>query len=200
MIPKSDSLKMTERRAYRSYYNDGVFDVFFGFVFMVFAWMPIAVEVGVPTVHLYLVLVLATPVAWLVRRHVTIPRIGLVEFAEKRRAKKWMLAASSMMVLFLILPLIIASGSGVNELVVVPIIALLVCLAGYFLDYPRMYIYGALLVYGIVQARFLVGFAGSPLHSLISLGIPGMGIMIYGIALLYKFLVRYPKPGVGNVD
>lgn len=199
-MTKRDSLKLTERRAYRSYHNDGVFDVFFGFVFMVFAWMPIAVEVGVPTAHLYLLLVLAVPVVWLVRRHVTIPRIGLVEFAEKRRAKKWMLAASSIVVLFLILPLIVATGSGVDEIVVAPIIALIICLAGYFLDYPRMYIYGALLACGIVQSRFLVGFVGSPLSSLISLGIPGMGIMIYGIALLYKFLVRYPRPGENNVN
>jgi len=33
-----DSLKKTEKKLYRSYFNDGIYDILAGFIFILMAW------------------------------------------------------------------------------------------------------------------------------------------------------------------
>ncbi|HUU44852.1 MAG TPA: hypothetical protein VM118_03885, partial [Acidobacteriota bacterium] len=86
-------------------------------------------------------------------------------------------------------------GSGLEVPLIVALIASPFLLAAaYFLDYPRLFIYALLLSFGIPHARLMNEFVGSPLNSLISFGLPGAVIVIYGLTLLFKFMKKYPKP------
>jgi hypothetical protein len=37
-------------------------------------------------------------------------------------------------------------------------------------------------------------FVGQPMDCLISFGVPGLAILIYGLALLSQFMKKYPLP------
>ena len=43
----TESLKKLERRAYRSTFEDGVYDIQFGLLFLVFAWIAVLEALGV---------------------------------------------------------------------------------------------------------------------------------------------------------
>jgi len=195
-----DSLKRTEKRLYRSYYSDGVYDILAGFIFIIFAWSPIFASFGIPSIHKFFLGLAAIVGAILIRKFVIVPRMGFVKFGQKRQAKRWTLIAMSVAIIFLIMPLMIAMDSEYNIVFIGPIVALIVCIAAYFLDFPRLYIYGALLAFGIIESMFIYPFVDSPVHTMISFGIPGVVVIAYGITLLYKFLGKYPKPEESHVE
>jgi hypothetical protein len=203
MIAK-DSLKDVERRAYRSTFDDGIYDIFFGVAFLFLAWVPTLESLGIPISIGYLSAIIAFPVLWLGKRLITIPRMGAVEFGQKRKSRRKLFLIISACFFFLSLPLVLmivsegmSGGPAAN--VGLPMIIGLVSgpvfiAAAYFLDYPRLYIYAAILFVGFPHAEFLYPYIGKPLNSLLSFGLPGAGILIYGFTLLCRFMKKYPKP------
>ena len=202
----ADSLKEIERRAYRSTFDDGIYDTGFGLLFVILAWIPVLTTIGIPPSLGYLIGILLIPACVLAKRFITIPRLGAVEFGPKRKTKRKLLAILSLAIVFLVFPLPIMMGSrgfpgGMGGNLAVPaavgtIVALLIALAGYFLDYLRLYIYAAILVVTYPHAELLNDYIGAPLDSLVSLGVPGVIILIYGLSLLSRFVKKYPKPTV----
>jgi len=195
----TDSLKKIERQAYRTKFSDGIYDIFFGLAFLIVAWVPALGSIGIREFYGYLLVLIPILVAWLAKRYLTIPRLGAVEFGPKRRAKKWLLVLICATIVFLVMPLLIMVAAGdfsgrLMWIAVAPLAALFMALAAYFMDYPRLYLYAIVLVYGIVQSEFLDQFVGSPFNSLISFGIPGTAILVFGLSLLAGFLKKYPKP------
>lgn len=196
---QANSLKEIERQAYRSTFADGIYDIFFGAGFLILAWIPALDFFGIPRLFGYLFGVVAILATWLGKRYVTIPRLGAVEFGPKRRSRKWLFALICAAIIFLVMPLVIMMSAqdfsgGRLWLMISPLAALFIALGAYLMDYPRLYIYAVVLVYGILQAEFLREYVGSPLDSLISFGIPGVIILGYGLSLLLRFVKRYPKP------
>jgi len=199
LLKTTDSLKKIERQAYRTKFSDGIYDMFFGLAFMIVAWIPVLESIGVPRTYGYSFGLIPLLIAWLAKRYLTIPRLGAVEFGPKRRAKKWLLIVICAAIVFLVMPLLMmmaAEGSSAKFMwiAIAPLAALFMALAAYFMDYPRLYIYAIVLVYGIVQSEFLYQFVGRPLNSLISFGIPGLAILVFGLTLLVGFLKKYPRP------
>ena len=155
---------------------------------------------GIPTIHAFFLGFAAIVGAILIRKFVVVPRMGFVEFGQKRRARKWIMIAISVAILFLIMPLLMLMDTEYNIVIIGPIVALIVSLAAYFLDYPRLYIYGILLAFGIIESKFIYSLIDPPVHALISFGIPGVAITAYGISLLYRFLGQYPKPEENHAE
>lgn len=206
----SDSLKEIERRAYRSTFNDGIYDIAFGLAFLIVAWIPALGSFGIAPSLGYLIGVLLIPACVIAKRLITIPRLGSVAFGPKRKTKRKLLLILSLAIVFLVFPLLIMSAElgfpgGMGGNLAIPaavgtIVALLFALAGYFLDYLRLYIYAAILVAAYPHAGFLYQYTGAPLDSLVSLGAPGVIVLIYGIALLSRFVRKYPRPTVEVPD
>jgi len=194
-----DSLKTTERRLYRSTFNDGIYDIAFGLGFLILAWIPVLESLGISRFLGYLLFLIPVAVPWPAKRLITVPRLGMVEFGEKRKARSrillWILAA----VVFLTLPLIIMMiGQGISAgqtwLFITAVAAPVFAIAVYIMDFPRMFLYAAFLAVGILQSEFLIPYVGTPLNAILSFGIPGLLILILGLSLLIKFLRKYPKP------
>ena len=202
----SDSLREIERRAYRSTFDDGIYDIAFGLAFLILAWIPALGSLGISRSFGYLIGVLLIPICVVGKRFITIPRLGGVAFGPKRKTKRKLFLILSVAIIFLVFPLLIMSaelgfpgamgGNLAIPAAVGTIVALLIVLAGYFLDYMRLYIYAAILVAAYPHAGFLYDYVGAPSDSLISLGAPGVIILIYGIALLSRFVKKYPRPTV----
>jgi hypothetical protein len=199
------SLKEIERRAYRSTFADGIYDIQFGLIFLAFALIAILEVIGVSSFIGYSLLLIPLIIPWLGKRYITIPRMGKVEFGEKRKRRKLIIIIVSTTILFLTLPLIIMiikqNSSGALGLRLIAIFAApLFVLAVYTTDFPRLYIYAVLLIAGVIMAEFLLSQIGSPLNAVISFGLPGIVITAIGIKLLFKFIRTYPRTEAEYVE
>lgn len=200
----TDSLKEIERRAYRSTFDDGIYDILFGMLFLILALIPVLQSIGIPRFYGYLFGVIPTVFVWLGKRCVTIPRLGAVEFGPKRRSRRLLFLVICAAFFFLTLPLLLMTtakgfGASLAENVGLPptvglVVAPVVAIAAYFLDYPRMYVYAAVLFVGIPYSDFMYRYLDKPFNSLISFGIPGAVVLVYGLTLLSGFTKKYPKP------
>lgn len=198
-----DSLKSIERRAYRSTFDDGIYDITFGVGFLILAWIPTLESLGISRFVGYLLFLIPVAIPWPAKRFITIPRLGMVEFGDKRKNRSrillWILAP----VIFLMLPLIIIMiGQGIPAgriwLLVAAFAAPIFAIAVFIMDFPRMFFYAALLAVGILQSEFLMPYVGVPLNVILSFGIPGILILILGLSLLIRFLRKYPRPAPEN--
>jgi hypothetical protein len=199
------SLKEVERRAYRSMFSDGIYDIQFGLIFLAFVLIAILEVNGMFHFAGYALLLIPLIVPWLGKRYITIPRMGEVEFGEKRKKRKLVTLIVAAVVLFLTLPLIIMvvkqSPSGVLGWKLIAIIAAPVfVLAVYTTDFPRLYIYAALLFVSVIEAEFLLDYVGTPLNAVLSFGIPGVVIIAFGINLLIKFIRTHPRMEIEHAE
>jgi hypothetical protein len=199
MIEKTESLKVIERRAYRSTFNDGIYDIQFALLFLVFAWIPILQAVGVSRFIGYTLLIIPIVLPWMGKKYITIPRMGAVEFGPKRRSRKRLLLIISAVVFVLMAPLVVAIADNVIAgplgwlliaLMALPIAAIAV----YSTDSPRLYVYAAVLIFGIAESEFLLRYVNPPYNMIIAFGLPGIVILAIGLNLLIKFIQKYPRP------
>ena len=72
------------------------------------------------------------------------------------------------------------------------IILLSVC--AYLIDFSNMYLYGIIIGLGIPINEILQRIIGSPIDSLITFGITGILLMLFGLFTLKKFIQNYPIP------
>lgn len=195
----NDSLKAVERRAYRSTFEDGVLEITVGMLLLIFAWISALESLGISRFIGYTLLVIPILIPWLGKRFITNPRLGMVEFGSRRKSRRrillWILAA----IVFLTLPLIIMMvGSGIPAgqtwFFVAAIGAPVFAIAVFIMDFPRLYLYAAVLAVGVVQSEFLITSIGEPLNAVLSFGLPGLIILIVGLVLLVRFVRKYPKP------
>jgi hypothetical protein len=199
-----ETLIEIEKRAYRSTFDDGLYDILFGILFMIFAFIPVMKSAGIPEIYGFLIGAVMIIIPVLGKKNITIPRLGAVEFGEKRKARRNKLIIICLAIMFLMLPLQILmftgnllgkSNNGFSILlfagfVVAPLLATL----GYIFDYSRLYIYAIVLSVGIPHSEIMTNIVGEPLNQIITFGIPGAFILVYGLNLLSEFMKKYPKP------
>jgi hypothetical protein len=198
------NLKELERRAYLSYHQDGILDVFIGFNILLFGlW--ILVDMA------YLAgafVAIFTPIYAQIKKQITVPRLGYVKFTPSRTAKiqKNILVLVIAGVLTLIpgfllfktteqgmlapIQFLIEYGMiviGVSGMVLLSVVA-------YISEIRRLYAYSALFFAIFIGGYFLsIPF----FYYLITLGTV---ILLVGLYLLTRFLHEYPLPIRGNSD
>lgn len=194
----TESLKQLERRAYRSTFEDGIYDIQFGLIFLILSSISLLASAGISRFAAYTLFIIPILLPLAGKRLITIPRMGAVEFGEKRKSKRRVALVIAAAVLLLMLPLIIAiAGKGVSGIVgwqLVALLALPVLAVGvYAMDFPRLWIYAALLIAGIAESEFLITRIGRPYNDLVAFGLPGVVIVSIGLNLLVRFVQKYPR-------
>lgn len=197
------SLKEAERKAFRSTYNDGLWDIFLGCFFLTFLialyLSPILGDFWSSVAQLPF-WALAYLGIWLIRRYVVAPRIGRVTFgpARKARLRKFTLVLLVINVLAFILGLIAALSFGsvpgqVTGIIFGMILLMGFSLAAYFLDFSRLYIYGLLVGLSPMIGEWLWAHGYASHHGFpITFG-ASAGIMILtGLAVFVRFLRDNP--------
>ena len=195
-------LKKVEKQTYRFTFTDGIYDMAYGSLIFFIAIAPILREILYPSYIIFLILP-PSLIILLGTRFITVPRIGIVRFNQKRiksRKKIGLLIAilfpiTVVMVVLTYLGLynikvggyIVPVGAGLFVLILLSLIA-------YIMDYPHFYLYAVSIGLGIPLATLLKPIFGDPLHYLISFGISGTLILLYGIVTLIKFIKKYPIP------
>jgi hypothetical protein len=205
------NLKELERRAWRSVFQDGLWDIYLGLLLLAMAIgallsdAGIASETGSLLAHIGLV-VLAMLGLWAGKRFITLPRLGRVKFGSKGKARKkqamLLLLFSALVgaVLFVFIWLILRQGrtEGLPLQLIVPIIwsvnALVIfSLGAYFLDYERLYLIGVMYAVAVPADRLLRELVGLDL-TFLAFGVPATVILIIGALILIRFLRDYPVP------
>jgi hypothetical protein len=200
------SLKDAERKVFQSTFADGLWDVFLG------CWFPMQLAIA-PFLSvsmgdfwssavflpfwgaIYLVI-------WLVRKKVVKPRIGMVEFgaARKSRLKRFSLTLLIVNVIAFILGIIAFLGFRSLPVVGPPIAMGLTLLIGfsaaaYFLDFPRLYVYGLLGALAPLIGEWLYQNAGASHHGFpIVFGTLGGVMILTGLVTFVRFLQNNPLP------
>jgi len=201
-------LKEIERRAYLSYHQDGLVDIFIGLAFLVFG-APILYDPGmvIPPPGMVAAvggIIAVVPVMYAaVKKSVTIPRLGYVKFASQRRKK------TRIVVLFLVVAGVLGNVAGVFALIYRPFVIFLVenymivvgvvgaaifSLVAYLSEIKRFYAYGAMVL--------IVFPSGYVVHTSLQYHLVLMGVLMLlsGVGLLYRFLRKYPKQAGEKLD
>ncbi|MCX6069500.1 MAG: hypothetical protein NTU91_01380 [Chloroflexi bacterium] len=208
------SLSEVQRRTVRLLsYEDGLWDLLLGTIFMLLAVYPITRARLGPAWNMVLfvgLLLLATGVFSVLRRKISAPRLGYVK-ARYTPALKGMLAVAialvaltvGLVILTLVKPgwlggpapevtLVNVKSYLVEILVLLALVGLFSAM-GYLFGVPRLFLYGWLL--GCANLISVILYRGAPAGFNLPLAVAAGVILLIGAYLLVRMLRKYPVQG-----
>lgn len=201
------NLKEMERKAWTSYFDDGLLDITIGLFVIAFG-------IGMTTPYTYL-----TALSWMVifffaaaKKAITLPRVGLVKFHPEReeRIKK----EKAFFVVFFTITFIVGLGffialttgipqsvkTIIGELALVAyelIIVAGLCFVAFWKQITRFYAYAAFVLVVIVGSLLFADVHPFFVTRAVMLT-AGSVILCAGVIVLIRFLRKYPKPEGGE--
>ncbi len=184
-------LKEIQRKITTSYFEDGIWDLAIGLIFLSFGLLlqyDLPFFVGVAAA-------LIVTLAPLLKRAVTLPRYGQIQLLQREKRRFSMLflltALLGLAFLFFIFSSLNESSFGKmiqeNSLLILGIVwGVMIIFVGYWLSFQRLYLYALLIAIPFITLDWLIPL---PIKMVIAGGI----ITIIGIAILVRFIQQYPK-------
>jgi len=203
-VTKEPNLREIEKKAYMSYHQDGLLDIFVGVYILGFAlgiWVDITLEFGFGSIMPAILIATILPIWIEAKRKITMPRIGFVKFGPRGTHRLMgVLIGLAIMGLLFFMAFAFTSAQGGRPLwlqtivqygmIVIGIASLAICtLFGYSMGLRRLYAYGLLTLILLVSGYFIGIFFGYILLVL------GTTVMAAGFALLISFIKKYPLQG-----
>jgi len=205
-------LKALEKKAWRTVFQDGLWDIYLGIILMSFAvsaWLdkrPINDDLRM--MSYVSVMVFGMVVLYLGKRFITMPRVGRVKFGkerQKRRKAVQLVLFISVLVGLLLWWLSAVYFGGDREVPskwLFPIIWVLNMLivfglGAYFFEYARLYVIGFLYALVLPLDVFLKQVTDADLDVYIFLG-AGLIILVMGLMYLLRFMREYQLPDLGQ--
>ncbi|MBN1861477.1 MAG: hypothetical protein JW840_08470 [Candidatus Thermoplasmatota archaeon] len=201
---QNTDIKTIEKKLWISYFQDGLTDIFIGCFVLMFALAPLLSEslgdfwssfIFLPFwAFIYLCMLL-------IRKYILQPRIGVVHFGPMR--KKKLLTFNIIMVGVLSLGFVLGIISfmdfnlpGWIHMARFGLIVLIgSLLAGYFLDYPHLYLYGFLFVLSLIVGEWLWENLQVPHHGFpVTFGFTAGIIVLIGLIKFIRLLHQNPAP------
>ena len=209
------NLKQLEKKTFRLFFQDGLWDIYIGMLLGQFVIIPLFINkfnlgdfwsaaVMLP------VFIIALIVIMLIKRNIVTPRIGIMKPAVARKRK--------LGYLHLVLVLLFLSGAFIGYYALLPekilnqnkwfihlrssiVFFLFFAASAYFLDVPRFLYYGILLTILLPLGEMLfqsgdVSHHGYPLV----FGIVSAVSLITGLYLFITFLKKYPRYQNGGIN
>jgi len=200
---KTTDLKSIERQAYLSYHQDGLIDIFVGILLIlmgVMIWF-------LPTVWYFLVggfIALFSSYA-AAKNRITIPRIGYAEFTSARRLRiKYIFLVMVVLLVFgnvlaiiamLYPPLgVLIFESAFTILIVGAVGSIIFAVIGFGSNIRRFYVYAIIFLGSAVSTFYF------PIIAVLPLVAVGLAMTLFGLVLLYRFLRKYPKESLGEME
>ena len=189
-MTQSLDLKQIERKAWKSYYEDGMWDIFMGLM-MIAIGVDLLTEGG-PAFYALIGVAALSPI--LIKWFITMPRLGWVKFGPMRRTR------DKLMKVVLAVSILIGIGGLVAYVIgaeppdgIFPAIGAIVIFAvfaamAYLREFPRLYGYA-------VAYSLSMGLAMAMTENFVPMVMffvfGGTGLVI-GLALIARFVRRYP--------
>jgi hypothetical protein len=204
LVTEKPNLKEIERRAYMTYHQDGLLDIFAGLYILGFGigvLMDTLWEFSFGAIMPAILIALVLPIWIAAKRKITMPRIGYVNFGTRGANKLTALFIGTMVAglgaFFAFTMATSQAGSRQwldfivqNGMLIVGLGTLAVCaLFGYSMGLKRLYAYGLLALTVLVIGHFVGIFFAYILVAL------GGTVMASGFALLFIFVRKYPVKG-----
>ncbi|MFQ6087917.1 MAG: hypothetical protein ACE5K0_03325 [Candidatus Methanofastidiosia archaeon] len=185
------NLKELERKTWKSYFQDGLWDIFLGMMMLLGGIRGLTDNVWFTLMMLPAILIIP-----LGKKFITIPRIGYVKFGSERKGKLKKLKAVVIISVFatFVVLLLVLSGRDMGTKEIQTIIQavgfpLVFSLMAYHMDFERLYVYGLFFAAGAV----LWELYGSPIGP-IAFSVSGSITLLIGLILLIRLLRDYPIP------
>lgn len=205
--PQSFDLKAIERRAFRATFQDGLWDIYLGLVFVAFGLGPVLrhtaglSERSAMIVHIG---ILAVALIMLIggKKYITMPRLGCVRFGPARKRK--LSRARIVLALSVVTGMIALVGvtgddlglTGLAILFAVNILVVLGALA-YFMDFNRLFYYAVLWAISFPLGLLLEEHAGLGAAPTVFLVTGGLAVVVGGVYFA-RFLRDYALPPGGE--
>jgi len=214
------NMKALEKKAFRSFFKDGIYDVFLGLMLLSFGLPLMLNEFGwidYEKMTWPLVFALTLNVGALLffvfgKKYITVPRLGFVRFGKGRKRKmrhvKLLLVISALiglviffLVLFKVLP--VGGETGIPPVGLIFGIQVLIVfsLAAYFMDFTRLYLYAFLFAVSLPVTFWLKKNDILAYPSLYVFSLTAGPMLVVGWILFFRFLRKFPKKieqGVGD--
>ena len=205
-ITEKIDLKEIEKRTWRSTFEDGILDIYFGILVLglglgmtLSSILPNPIDNFIPFIFIGIGLVFFLTA----KKYITQPRLGVVKFGLKRKGRKLktliILSINSILLLILYLirffnPELSLEFPGYLEGLIIGLlfITLPVCFAAYFIQYPRFYFIGLLVGLSFFLSDLFSIFIPEPFDTLIVFSIVSGAIIAMGLISLIKFIRKYP--------
>jgi len=199
VVEKID-LKELEKKAYKTTLQDGLIDVEIGILFVgmgINAFFSDFVPRIVNILGFIIVGIIAVMPVFIGKKYIAQPRVGLIKFGPKRKAKKKKILIFSLInTIILVIVVILTLNSvlqqiplrGVSLLLVLGLLfaTLPLSIMAYFLQFPRLFVYAILIGFGLTLAELL--------ELSLAVFLIGIIILIVGLTCLFKFIRKYPLP------
>lgn len=207
MTEKVD-LKELEKKAWRSTFQDGLWDIYFGLLFMGMGIYTIPQLFGLENTFILVMILMIWNFSSFIlffigKKLITVPRVGFVRFSKKRVIKKVKLTIFlsfmvGLNVVFLLLPfsgLNIRLDAFTTMLIIGTLfITLPICVVAYFLQFERLYLIAIIGGLGLSITGLLRPIVDSPLNNIFTFCPIGGIITAWGIVIFTRFLKAYPLP------
>ena len=203
-MTKEPNLKEIERKAYMSYHQDGLLDIFAGLYILGFALgilMETHWEFNFGVIMPAILIVTVLPVWIEAKRKITMPRIGYVNFGTRGANKLTAVFIGTLVAglgAFFIFTFATFQGESrqlldtivENGVLIIGFGTFVVCsIFGYSMGLKRLYVYGLLAAITLTIGHFAGIFFAYIMFAL------GLTIMVTGSALLMNFVKKYPLKG-----
>ena len=203
-MTKEPNLKEIERKAYMSYHQDGLLDIFAGLYILGFALgilMETHWEFNFGVIMPAILIVTVLPVWIEAKRKITMPRIGYVNFGTRGANKLTAVFIGTLVAglgAFFIFTFATFQGESrqlldtivENGVLIIGFGTFVVCsIFGYSMGLKRLYVYGLLAAITLTIGHFAGIFFAYIMFAL------GLTIMVTGSALLINFVKKYPLKG-----
>lgn len=182
-------LKGIERKAWTSYFQDGLWDIFMGLLML-----GMGIDILIDEIMIYVaILAVAVLLSSVGKKLITVPRLGRVEFGSVRKLKqrKVVVVLTISFIFGIVAMAIPLSGIDLPKpafaVIVGMWITLVFSLMAFFMDFGRLYIYGLLFAVSFALAVALDNVVPA-ITFLISAGIA----IPIGVFLLIRFLRNFP--------
>ena len=198
------SLKDLEKNVFQKSFQDGLLDIQIGIMMLTFV---LALYLG-PYLGDFWSSMIFLPV-WagifyglrIFRKKIIQPRVGVVEYGKHRktRLKKITLVIMVINVLALILGVVsffyfstLPGWFYSTQLSIIILVGF--SLAGYMLEFPRLYLYGILAASAPTIGELLYTRLGVPHHGFpVTFGVAGGLMILCGLIILLRLLKKYPS-------
>jgi hypothetical protein len=204
------NLKELERKAWRSFYDDGLWDIYFGMLLAFMGAGRLLDQMNLTegqTMGIYIGLqVVALAGFLLAKRFLTVPRIGQVKFGSARKTRR--LKTTLVLFISVVVGLVVMLVTGavrknpdmlgiVWQTLIPAVWAINVLvvfgLMGYFLEFERLYFIGLLYAIPLPLDAILRAQAGIRIGMWLFFGL-GLLIVVVGTIYLFRFLRDHPLP------
>jgi len=205
------NIKALEKKAFRSFFRDGIYDVFLGAILLSLGLPLILNEFGwidYETITMPLLIPLIGNIGALAffifgKKYITVPRLGIVHFGKTRKRKmthvKLLLAISVLIgvITFLLAVLKILPVGGKTGIPAAGVIFGIQCLIifslmAYFMDFTRLYLYAFLFAVSLPATFWLKKNAVLTYPSLYVFSLTAVPMLVIGWILFVRFLRQYP--------